>query len=118
MSFFLALKKKLERAPDRNSDQRFWARFENEFGSSTRSTLRFGGWRMASASVLAIVLVVFAGKIALDRFPRSLDGQSAEAQFLQDQELFENLELLSTFDDPDLEEQDWNILLGEEPRET
>lgn len=117
MGFFENLKKKTERGADRNFDQRFWAKFEGEFGEK-RSSFAQGFWRWAQpvavASALAVVVVYGWGF----RATRVLDEQAELAQIAADQELIENYEVLSALEEPalaDLEEEEWELLLAEGP---
>lgn len=111
--FFRALREKIERQPDRNSDQRFWARFEREFGASERGKSLFWGRRWSAAALTALMLTFFSWKI-LDRSARNQEEQHAAAQMFLQQDMFEELDMHTELDVDELDDADWNILLGEE----
>ena len=115
MGFFEKLRRKTERAPDRSFDQRFWAKFEGEFGEK-RASFAQGFWRWAQpvavAAALALVVVYGWGF----RAARVLEEQAEQVQILADQELIENYEVLSALEEPalaDLDEDEWELLLAE-----
>jgi hypothetical protein len=99
-SFFSALKRKLAVKPDRNFDQRFWNRFEAEFGKKPKKSLISSqGWfrlALVSVSAAAITLVLFQQpQIVIDEV--ALD----EIEFYQE---LDNLEIVLT-------EADFNLML-------
>lgn len=115
MGFFEELKKKTETGADRNFDQRFWAKFEGEFGARRTSYLS-AFWRRATPVVVAASLafaVIYGWGF---RAAKVLEDQNEQAQLLADQELIENLEVLGALDTPELaelEDEEWEILLAE-----
>ncbi|HUP56711.1 MAG TPA: hypothetical protein VM598_04610 [Bdellovibrionota bacterium] len=110
-SFFSMLRAKLRREPDRNFDQRFWAKFEGEFGAAPsfldRLIARASPVRYALAAGVAAALV-FA---FYSRMPADLPRDLADLQVAQLQPVLENLELFETLDDVDLSDQEWDELL-------
>lgn len=118
MSFFSALKDKLNREPDRNFDQRFWAKFEREFTPEPKASWTLGArfWRWASpisvAAVLGIALVFGWGQ----RATHLVEEQARQAEMLLDEDLVNNLDTLATIDEHklhDLDDEDWDMLLSE-----
>lgn len=118
MRFFAELKNKLKRSPDRSFDQRFWARFESEFANPLPKSSPFPYLRWAGAGTAVASLLVLATYGWVQRSARVLEEQTSTALLLEERDLVDNLELLTTFEDPELDEQDWEILLGEKSRET
>jgi hypothetical protein len=118
--FHQELKRRLAKDPGAAFDRRFWARFEQSFGTnplgqpvSTRSKARLSGWRrwaafgVPVAAALGLALWFFGA----DSMPR------AERQLLD-----KDLDTLVVMDDlnqaigGDPEEAEWNdVLLAENP---
>jgi len=115
--FFSALARKLRREPARAADQRFWARFDQEFGksrSSERWTLK---WSLMRIGPVAAALVVSIGGFWLyrDQQPDVAESRMAEAAMAAHQEMFEEYELFAEFDSVELplEDEEWNELLAD-----
>lgn len=116
MGFFDELKKKTERKADRNFDQRFWAKFEGEFGESRSRGFFAVFWRRAGGLMVAGALAVAVVYGWGFRAARVIEDQAEQAQLLADQELIENLEVLGAMDAPELaelEDDEWDMLLAE-----
>lgn len=120
MSFFNALKKKVQKEPDRLFDQRFWAKFDREFSpeavASPFTGLRARFWRWASpvafAGALAIAMVYGWGQ----RATHLVEEQARQAELLLDEDLVDNLDTLATIDEHklhDLDDEEWETLLSE-----
>jgi hypothetical protein len=131
-SFFSLLRSKLRREPDRAFDQRFWLKFEREFGvnpntSSTNesqrevpldrllSWLRPARFVLAAGAAASLVMALFAKSPWKDRamLPADLAEISSTGPVISSLAVIENLDLFATFDDVNLSDQEWDDLLGE-----
>lgn len=111
--FFRALRAKTEELPDRASDQRFWARFENEFGAPERRRPFWSAKRLSSAFATILVFFFLFWKVA-DRTAHNFQEQRTAAQILLHQEMLEHYDTLSEFDGSELDDDEWDLLLNEE----
>jgi len=121
-SFFRKLRSKLEAKPDRNFDQRFWAKFDAEFGEAPVPGV-WVRWRrtILSSAAVAGALLAFVAYRGL-RAPDALAPNGAEIALLEDfnqnPELYEDLDLFEGMDELMLtaSDEDWEVLLeGTEP---
>lgn len=118
MNFFSLLKKKItpesSKLLDRNFDQRFWNRFEAEFGNSTNNkispialfwkklSMRFV---LTSLATLSIVITVMFSQH---------QKRELELDILKHEQLVDHLDLFMTFDDVStLTDADWKELLND-----
>jgi hypothetical protein len=111
MDFFKTLRKKLESVPDRASDQRFWARFEREFGATKKAQKKIF-WtlpKVASISAACLVALYFVFQGGLQS---RQDEQALAAQLFVNQEMLEHMEALGEVDGAELSEDDWSLLLA------
>jgi hypothetical protein len=111
VDFFKALRKKLESAPDRASDQRFWARFEREFGASKKPEKKIF-WtlpKVASISAACLVALYF---VFQGGFQNAREEKALAAQLIVNQEMLEHMEALGEVDGAELSEDDWSLLLA------
>lgn len=107
--FFSIFREKLTTSPREDFDDRFWMRFEKEFGSPKVSWL---DWRMAvpALSVALVGILYLSKRITPESETQLASSLIKDLDVLEDLELFEDLdEIALTASD-----EDWKILLEEE----
>src|SRR4051812_9197128 len=108
-SFFDALRKRMQRNPDRKFDQLFWSRFNQEFQRDQKSLWeRWITWTAASpwrvalpAGALASILLLFITmhQIRTDEKETHVASDTMQmSSMLEDQEMLHDLDLLASFD--------------------
>ena len=113
--FFRSLGRKVETKPDAQFDRAFWKRFEGEFG-------RRESWLASLFTLPRLVpagaaLAVAAGILYYAITPSLPTGETAavvaNAQTLEDLDLFLDGELVSVAEVDTLDDADWDVLLEE-----
>lgn len=100
--FYSKLRSKLGKRPSAGSDQAFWAKFEAEFGASPRK--RAWVWILAPGALAAALALAFS-LVAVER------TAVMDAPELAEHELLEEYELLATFADIELTEENVDFLM-------
>jgi hypothetical protein len=116
---FDILKEKLQKKPDRYFDQQFWTKFEAEFGNEPApSYFRMHRWIQITLVAGLSVIAVFASRSYFDNMPVPEDMRQSMA-IMSEVEMYENLDMFLTFDDVNLSDEDWEILLKDtNPKES
>lgn len=115
MNFFSLLKKKISFSADRNFDQRFWQKFDAEFGTSKQTAeleatafwKKYLRWAIPTLTAVSLTLsaVLYVEHQRL----------SVEQEILSHEQIVDHLDLFMTFEDVSkLTDNDWNMLLSEE----
>lgn len=108
-SFFKQLRTRLSVDPPREFDRQFWKKMDTEFFPKKKfyqnQLLRF-----ALGGVAA--LFIFIGVQRTSKNYRSETDLLTRSTEIADFALLEDLDLLETFDDIELTDQDWETLLG------
>ncbi len=116
--FFSALRDKIKTQPDRASDQRFWARFEVEFGAPEKKRRFWSPAKLSSTFASLVIFVLLCWKV-FDQSAKSFDEQQMAAQILLQQDFLEHMETMSELDGGELDDEEWELLLsGEESRDS
>jgi hypothetical protein len=108
--FFQLLKTKILRQPDRNFDQRFWAKFEQEF-EPQREKRWIPRWAFASVAA-AVVLLIGYGQYSVNQSEKLVETELV-GEILAYEPMVENLELLEEFEVLPESDEDWSVLMGE-----
>jgi hypothetical protein len=111
VAFFKALRKKLESVPDRASDQRFWARFEREFGATKKAEKKIF-WTLPKAASISAACLVALYFVFQGGFRSGREEQVLAAQLFVNQEMLEHMDALGELDGAELSEDDWALLLA------
>jgi hypothetical protein len=107
--FEKALQGKLKAEPDRNFDQRFWAKFDREFGQ--RSKTGFPRFRFQWISAFAAMIALMIGSYEWYRASDISPGEATlVTQILETEELLEDVELLAELDQMPESEEEWGVL--------
>ncbi|MEQ1876010.1 MAG: hypothetical protein ABL958_05145 [Bdellovibrionia bacterium] len=110
-NIFEILKEKLQRKPDRYFDQKFWAKFESEFGQETRfPAVRIHKWVTVSIVMSLAISVVLITKNHFDNAPIPAD-MSQSLAIMNDAEMYEDFDMFLTLEDVNLSDEDWDFLL-------
>ncbi len=95
--FFKLLRKKLERTPSKEFEEKFWSDFDRAFKPRKQRTQIRLAW-LAPAFSLALVLFYFSR-------PTFVDPEA---------ELLNNLDMLAEFDELPTSDEEWALLMPEE----
>ncbi|MBL7715623.1 MAG: hypothetical protein JNL01_09160 [Bdellovibrionales bacterium] len=124
------LQKKIERNPSPQFENQFWASFENEFGKKEKKAPSFGflselqlwlgSGALAAASLLFVLTRIQPSIPSGIDFPEMAQQPGsfemiAQAELIQDYELFDDLAEIQKFPDRD---DEWEILTGGTYEET
>src|SRR4051812_21293172 len=107
-SFFEALRKRLQRNPDRKFDQLFWSRFNQEFQRQPSVWERWIAWTAASPWRVALPVGALASLMLVAVTVHQIQTMRKEAHVVADsmqisnmlegQEMLHDLDLLASFD--------------------
>ena len=104
--YFKELAKKIEVEVPHHVDRRIMDALPQE---ENEGFLRFG-FSMALAASLAFIVYMNFGSNHLSRNSETF----AISEMMENQEMYEQMELLGQVDDVELSDEEWNVLLGED----
>lgn len=114
--FFKSVGRKAEARPDKDFDRAFWKKFETEFGEKKTSWLEslFTLPRLVpTGAALALAAGIFYFTIQAPTPTGETAAVVANAETLEDLDLFLDGELVGVAAMDELEEADWDVLLEE-----
>lgn len=109
---FKLMKKKLsthvEECVDSDFDQRFWAKFDQEFHLKKNESHKRMNW---GGALLTFALLIVVGITVFYRLPENEMNRELAAQIIPIETALENMEVFAEWDTIDLSEEEWDLLL-------
>lgn len=116
-NFFKKIKEKLAAKPSEDFDTQFWKKFDNEFNLSEIPEAKviplFAGLKNIMSLGMAMILIIAIGVTVKMRLEGDPSEMLTEASVLEYEEVLDHLEEFAEFEDINLSEEDWDLLLAD-----